>query len=101
VGVVSLVITTMILITQRRWLRRTERRSQLDLHMNLLAEEKVAKLIALLEELRRDLPNVKDRYDPQAAAMARGTDAREVMHELEKTLPDEDEPSPEASRPAR
>jgi uncharacterized membrane protein len=41
-----------VLITQNRWLRRVERRSQLELHINLLAEEKNGKLVALLEELR-------------------------------------------------
>ncbi|GAC1336419.1 MAG: DUF1003 domain-containing protein [Myxococcales bacterium] len=85
-GLLSLTTTTVVLITQNRWLRRAERRSQLDLHINLLAEEKIAKLVALLEELRRDLPSVRDRHDPEAAAMSQGTDAREVLDELERSL---------------
>lgn len=89
-GLLSLVTTTVVLITQNRWLRRAERRSQLDLHINLLAEEKIAKLVALLEELRRDLPTVRDRHDPEAAAMSRGTDAREVLAELERSLESEE-----------
>jgi uncharacterized membrane protein len=77
--------TTGVLITQNRWLRRSERRAQLDLHINLLAEEKIAKLVALLEELRRDLPTVPNRHDPEAAAMSQGTDARAVVEALERS----------------
>jgi len=85
-AVLSLTTTTVVLITQIRWLRRSERSSQLDLHINLLAEEKIAKLVALLEELRRDLPSVRDRPDPEAAAMSRGTDAGEVLEELDRSI---------------
>jgi len=84
-GLVSVTTTSVVLITQRRWLHRTEQQAQLDLHINLLAEEKIAKLVALLEELRRDLPSVPDRHDPEAAAMSRGTDARELTEELQRS----------------
>lgn len=83
-GLLSLTTTTVVLITQNRSLRRAERRSQVDLHVNLLAEEKIGKLVALLEELRRDLPSVRDRADAQAEAMSKGTDVREVVGEVEK-----------------
>jgi uncharacterized membrane protein len=82
----GLFTTTVVLITQNRWLRRADRRSQLDLHINLVAEEKIAKLVALIEELRRDLPSVQNREDPEAAAMARGTDALEVLEQLDERL---------------
>jgi len=99
-ALLSVTTTTVVLITQTRWLRRVERRSQLDLHINLLAEEKVAKLVALLEELRRDLPSVRDRPDPEAAAMSRGTDASEVLDELERSLDQEDPLPGRAATPA-
>ena len=35
----------------------------------VLTEQKAAKLIDLLEKLRRDLPNVRDRNDPEAATL--------------------------------
>jgi uncharacterized membrane protein len=97
-ALLSLTTTTVVLITQNRWLRRAERRSQLDLHINLLAEEKIAKLVALLEELRRDLPSVRNRHDPEAAAMSQGTDVREVLRELERSLDKEETGEPEGDR---
>jgi uncharacterized membrane protein len=84
-ALLSLTTTTVVLITQNRWLRRVERRSQLELHINLLAEEKIGKLVALLEELRRDMPSVRDRPDSEAAAMSHGTDVREVLEEIERS----------------
>jgi len=98
-ALVSVTTTCVVLITQRRWLLRAEQHSQLDLHINLLAEEKIAKLIGLLEELRRDLPSVVDRPDAEAAAMSRGTDARELIDELQRSLDQEgggagEEPDP-------
>ncbi len=62
-SIVALLTTIVILTSQNRQTRAGEQRAQLDLHVNLMAEEKTAKIIQLLEELRRDMPNVKDRVD--------------------------------------
>ena len=59
-----------------------EVRARHDLQVNLLTEQKVTKLIHLLEELRRDLPIVRDRHDPQATAMQEGADTDEVVSAL-------------------
>ncbi|MGB8299016.1 MAG: hypothetical protein WCG85_26595 [Polyangia bacterium] len=59
-----------------------EERSHLDLQVNLLAEHKVAKLIALVEELRRDLPMVRDRIDREADAMQEAVDPNAVIEVL-------------------
>ncbi len=82
----ALLVTTMVLTTQNRQAKQAERRAQLDLQVNLLAEQKVAKLIALLEELRRDLPVVPNREDPVAAAMTRTVDPHAVISALEDTF---------------
>jgi len=82
----SLLVTTGVLITQNRQEKLAEQRAQLTLQMNLLSEQKIAKLIALMEELRRDLPNVKDRHDPEAETMKVAADPHAVMTALEETL---------------
>jgi len=63
---VALVTTTVVLVGQNRQAKVEQRRAHLDLQVNLLTEQKVSKLIHLLEELRRDLPMVKDRHDRPA-----------------------------------
>jgi len=82
----ALLLTIVILITQNRQSRLAERRAQLDLQVNLLAEQKIAKLIALVEELRRDLPTVRDRVDPEAEAMAESADPHAVLEALEEKM---------------
>jgi uncharacterized membrane protein len=79
---IALITTTIVLIAQNRQEKLEQQRAHLDLQVNLLTEQKVTKLIHLLEELRRDLPMVKDRHDPQAAAMQEGTDADQVVSAL-------------------
>ena len=82
----SLLLTTGVLIKQNRQEKLAEQRAQLTLQLNLLSEQKIAKLIALLEELRRDLPNVKNRYDPEAETMKEAADPQAVISALEETL---------------
>ncbi len=79
VGLSALLMTTIVLITQNRQDKFAEQRRQLDLQVNLLVEQKVTKVIALLEELRKDLPQVEDRHDPESEAMKRTVDPHEVL----------------------
>lgn len=83
---VALLTTLMVLTTQNRQTRHVEERAHLDLQVNLAAEQKTAKLIALLEELRRDLPNVPNRADPMAEAMTRAVDPHAALTALEETF---------------
>ena len=61
------------------------RREQLNLELAILSEQKTAKVVALLEELRRDSPTVRDRVDKQADVMARPTDAQSVIDAIKGT----------------
>jgi uncharacterized membrane protein len=70
----ALLMTVTILTTQNRVAKLAQQRAQLDLQVNLIAEEKIAKIIALIEELRRDLPSVKNRKDSLAEAMTEAVD---------------------------
>ena len=86
ISIVSLLMTAAVLIRQSRQELLAEQRTQLNLQLDILTEQKIAKLIALIEELRRDLPNVHDRYDPQAEAMQQAVDPQMVLETLEETL---------------
>jgi uncharacterized membrane protein len=82
----GLLLTIVILATQRRESTLAEQRAHLDLQVNLLAEQKIAKLIALLEELRRDIPAVRDREDREAQVMSHPADPHAVADALTGTL---------------
>ncbi len=81
--VAALATTTVVLMTQQRLARLESHRAHLDLQVNLLTEQKVTKLIHLLEELRRDLPMVRDRHDAEAMALQRRTDTAQMLSALE------------------
>ncbi|WP_375504561.1 DUF1003 domain-containing protein [uncultured Nostoc sp.] len=85
----SLLVTTGVLIKQERQEKLAEQRAQLSLQLNLLSEQKIAKLIALVEELRHDIPNVKNRSDPEAEMMKSPTDPHAIIDVLEETLASE------------
>ena len=99
VAVYAALVTTIVLTTQNRLQRHAEQRAYLDLQVNLIAEQKTAKLIALIEELRRDLPSVRNRPDPEAASMAHAVNPNEVLSALEETLESPSKP-PAAGEPS-
>ena len=84
VGLGALLTATVVLIKQNRLARLEEQRAHLDLKVTLLTEQKAAKMIDLLEELRRDLPNVKNRHDPQAAALQQSMNPDQVLAALDE-----------------
>src|SRR5450830_1867704 len=90
VGLGALLTATVVLTKQNRLAKLAEQRAHLDLKVTLLIEQKAAKLIDLLEELRRDLPNVKNRHDPEAAALQQSMNPDLVLAALdERSEPDE------------
>jgi uncharacterized membrane protein len=81
-SLIALLTTTVVLIAQNRQTKLEQQRSHLDLQVNMLTEQKVTKVIHLLEELRRDLPIVENRHDAQATLMQEGADAAQVLSAL-------------------
>src|ERR1051325_1157772 len=75
----SAFMTTLIVVAQHRQRIEADQREHLELQVNLLAEQKTTKIISLLEELRRDLRDVRDRNDPVADALQQEIDPH-AMH---------------------
>lgn len=69
--------------------------------MSLLTEQRTAKIIGLLEELRRDMPSVHNRLDLEAEALTKTVDPHEVLatfeSKMEETLEVLGTPNSEAS----
>jgi uncharacterized membrane protein len=88
---IALLTTTIVLIGQGRQSMLAEQRAHLDLQINLLTEQKVTKLIHLIEELRADLPGVRMRDDPHVSELKKPTDPAQVASALKgrDQLPDE------------
>ncbi len=86
--VAALLVAFLILVTQRREDLLADRRAQLTLELALLADKKNAKIIELLEALRRDEPSLADRSDPESEDMAKPTDAAAVAASIEANASD-------------
>ena len=83
--IVALLVALLILTTQRHEDELAERRARLTLHIAVLSEKKIAKVIELLEEQRRDNPLLPSRADAEAAAMAQASDPRASAERLEES----------------
>ena len=74
----AVYFTLSILIVQRRAAMLADLRAQVTLEHSILTERKAAKVIELLEELRRDDPLIENRADHQAAALSSPADPQKV-----------------------
>jgi uncharacterized membrane protein len=83
--IVALLVALLILTTQRHEEELAETRARLTLQIAVLSEKKIAKIIELLEEQRRDNPLLQTRTDEEADAMARATDPLPNLEQPEAT----------------
>ena len=79
----ALLTAILIFASQRRSDLLGERRAELTLQLALLADAKNARIIKLMQELRRDLPSVADRLDSEADEMATPVDPGAVLDAME------------------
>lgn len=84
VGLSALLTAAIVLARQNRLAGLAEKRAHLELKVNLLTEQKVAKLIHLVEELRIDLPDVPNRHDANAVAMQESMNPDSVLATLDE-----------------
>lgn len=80
----SLMMSIFILITQNRQNRIAHRRAEITLQIAVVTEQKVAKTIELLQELREDAPSLPKRRDREAEAMAQTIDIREAAKKVDE-----------------
>jgi uncharacterized membrane protein len=81
----SLFVVMLVLVAQKHEDELNAHRDTLTLELAILSEHKIAKVIQLLQELRRDSPHVQDRDDPQAEQMAEPADAGSVLAAVRAT----------------
>lgn len=84
VSLAALYMTVLILATQRRENELASHHEHLTLELAILSEQKTAKVISLLEELRQDHPDIQDRIDHEAAAMAEPADPQSVLETIKR-----------------
>ena len=80
----ALAFAGLILMTQRHEDRLLDHRAQLILELSIANDQKIAKIIELLEESRRDNPAISNRIDDQAQAMSTPSDATAVLEAIKE-----------------
>ena len=87
----ALLQATMILITQNRQDTMVERRTQLDLQVSLLLDEKISKLITMVDQMRQVHPDLEDGTDTQVEALKKTVDPHQSLKTLEQLLEEDNE----------
>ncbi|MDO7841724.1 DUF1003 domain-containing protein [Sphingomonas sp. CA1-15] len=83
--IAALLVALLILTTQRHEDVLAEKRARLTLQIAVLSEKKIAKVIELLEDQRRDNPLLSSRLDAEANSMANATDPQANLAKLDET----------------
>jgi uncharacterized membrane protein len=83
VSLEAIFLSTFILVSENRQARLAERRSHLDLQINLLAEQENTKMLRLLLEIGRKVG--VDIEDPEIQAVLAPTDPEALVSQIEET----------------
>ncbi len=81
-SIAALYLAAMIVATQKHDDELALHRDQLTLELAILSDQKSAKIIRLLEEMRRNDPDQGDHTDAEAEAMAVPADPKAVLDKL-------------------
>jgi uncharacterized membrane protein len=94
VALEAVVLSTFILMSQRRQDQLADRRNHLDLQINLLSEQENSKMLAMLAALLRQQGLALD--DPEVTALQEATRPEVLVQQLEEALelPSPEEPGP-------
>ena len=82
----ALLQATMILITQNREGMMTERHTQLDLQVSLIIDQKMSKLLTMVDQLRQVHPDLENGTDPEVEALKKTVDPHESVETLNQSL---------------
>lgn len=93
VSLEAIFLSTFILISQNRDAVVSAQRSELDLQVNLLAEQKATKVLETLDQITQQLNNMSSRFnfapDPELEALKQSPAPQEVLKVMEETLKEE------------
>src|SRR5438034_11332220 len=81
----AVILSSFILITQNRMQRLAERRSHLELQINMLAEQEATKMLEMLASIQEHLGMAAP--DEEAAALQQATEPEKVLEQLEQHGP--------------
>ena len=88
VSLEAIFLSSFILISQNYEMRVSERRNQLDLQINLLAEQENTKMLQLLEGIASQL-GVRAENDPEVQVLEQATRPETLARQIDEAYRDE------------
>src|ERR1051325_4904461 len=89
VSLEAIFLSTFVLISQNRLAQASERRAELDLQVNLLAEQKATKVLELLDQMTEQLDSMSHHFtfkpDPEVQALKVSPEPQEVLAVIDET----------------
>lgn len=92
VSLEAIFLSTFVLISQNRMAKMGEQRAELDLHVNLLAEQKATKALEMLDQITTQLSTISRfnfTQDPEVAALKVSPEPQEVLDVIRETVVEE------------
>ena len=83
VSLEAIFLSTFVLISQNRMAAASDRRADLDLQINLLAEHEITRLVKLVDAIA-DHMGLKEGEDPELDELAEDVEPETVLGELER-----------------
>ncbi|PPD40837.1 MAG: hypothetical protein CTY16_16870 [Methylobacter sp.] len=83
VSLEAIFLSTFVLISQNRQSEEAERRADLDLHIGLLAEHELTRVLQMLEAIQDKL-GIEDDEDSELADLEMETKPEDVLAEIER-----------------
>jgi uncharacterized membrane protein len=87
-SVEAIFLSTFVLITQNRMAAQADRRADLDLHISLLAEHEVTRLITLVTTIAEHMGIEPAVNKPELAELEKDVDPEKVLEKIEQTESD-------------
>lgn len=89
VSLEAIFLTLFVLISQNRMTKEADRRTELDLQVNLLAEKETTMILRILSEISKHL-GTQGAASKEIADLIQETRLDEISRKLEKALPPDD-----------
>ena len=90
VSLEAIFLSTFVLISQHRLACASERRAELDLQVNLLAEQKATKALEMLDHIGKQLDQMSThfdfKHDPEVEALKISPEPRDMLRVIEATV---------------
>ena len=85
-SVEAIFLSTFILISQNRMNAASERRADLDLHIGLLAEHEITKILQLVSQLAHQ-GGIRESNTPELAELKRDVAPEKILEKIEEKNP--------------